>query len=331
MAPASIFAAFACFAVVISSLPQSDSCVAASGESCAGFETKSLEEAFEQEDNAGDTTNVQLLQKKSRATSGADSAPTDDHLVSDVEKAVAAASHPSDAAKDHEKPLDAGDVEGLVTLDHNGHLCMLCSKPLPERVDKEYKEFRTDCGRSSSPTGPAATDLSKPVVQFMQTDAQKNGFCELNYAKSCADAIANKDYLYWAKSLDLKDPRLRATAIWDARYCHQNGFLDKDIVALQHDFIGMQAKASELCKTKYAKHGIEKLSFLDMMTLSKYNDPNAPSLQDAEMLAAWNCGMGDIGCDMTMCAYSYCIKDGNGTIGMYDECDGWDPVRGMPM
>mmetsp|Transcript_49308 Transcript_49308/g.86831 ORF Transcript_49308/g.86831 Transcript_49308/m.86831 type:complete len:324 (+) Transcript_49308:57-1028(+) len=315
-------AALACLALSAASVSASEACAEGSGRACERVQAESLEEALQWEEHSGESTNVQLIQKKSRTKSAADSSSVD-QLTYD-----AAESSP----QGQEKTLDAADVEGLVTLDHNGHLCMLCSKPLPERVDKEYKEFRTDCGRSSSPTGPAATDLSKPVVQFMEKGNQmkKNGFCELNYAKSCADAIANKDYLYWAKSLNLKDPRMRSTAIWDARYCYKNGFLDKDVVALQHDFYGMQAKSRELCKLKYAKHGIEKLSFLDMMTLSKYNDASAPSLQDAEALAAWNCGMGDIGCDMAMCAYSYCVK-GNNSIGLYDECEGWDPIKGMPV
>lgn len=313
--------ALACLALCATSAPTSEACIAGFGSACERVQAQSLEEALQWEEESGETTNVQLLQKKSRTIASESSAV--DQLASDAAE--------SSAQKGDEKALDAADVEGLVTLDHNGHLCMLCAKPLPERVDKEYKEFRTDCGRSSSPTGPAATDLSKPVVQFMEEGNQmkKNGFCELNYAKSCADAIANKDYMYWAKSLNLKDPRMRSTAIWDARYCYKNGFLDKDVVALQHNFYGMQVKARELCKLKYAKHGIDKLSFLDMMTLSKYNDASAPSLQDAEALAAWNCGMGDIGCDMAMCAYSYCDK-GNGTIGLYDECEGWDPIKGMP-
>ena len=33
--------------------------------------------------------------------------------------------------------------------------------------------------------------------------------------------------------------------------------------------------------------------------------------------------------DIALCVYSYCITS-DGSIGVYDECDGWDPVRGMP-
>lgn len=34
--------------------------------------------------------------------------------------------------------------------------------------------------------------------------------------------------------------------------------------------------------------------------------------------------------DIAMCVYSFCILS-DGSVGVYDECDGWDPIRGMPM
>jgi len=235
-----------------------------------------------------------------------------------------------------------GFEDDVVTMDHNGKLCMLCSKPRPERVNKTYPEFRKDCGSKSSPTGPAASDLSKPVMAILEEAGatrnnsevppghEKSGFCELNFAKSCADAVANRDYMYWAKSLDLRDPRMLATATWDARYCRENGFLEKEVVALQHDFEGLRALGKALCATKYAKYGIDQLSFIDMMTHVNYDDPAAPNQEDAELLAAWNCAMGDISCDIAMCAYSYCKHD-DGSVGLYDECRGWHPVHGMPI
>jgi len=200
-------------------------------------------------------------------------------------------------------------------LDHNGHVCMLCGRPLPERLgNRSYTEIRRDCGNHSSPSGVSASDLAAPVVQFLQSDSgarPTNGFCELNFAKSCADAVVNEDYLYWAKSLDLGGKALGVNAAWDALYCRLNGFLEGDVVRLQHNFTGMHAKARKLCETKYARHNIEKLTFLDMMTKARYDDPNGPTLEDAEVLAAWNCAMGDLGCDMTMCAYSFCKRGSN--------------------
>lgn len=228
---------------------------------------------------------------------------------------------------------DSAESTGMISVDHNGNACMLCGRPLPERTGgKVYTEFRKDCGRYSSPKGPAAQHLTTPAVQFLQTGGARdtNGFCELNFAKSCADALANRDYLYWPKSLDLSHSSMRSTAPFDARYCHLNGFLEEDVVALQHDFEGMHGKAKELCETKYAKHGIHMLTFLDMMKKARYEDKNAPSPEEAEQLAAWNCAMGDLGCDMAMCAYSFCKKK-DGSQGVYGNCTGWDPVHGMPI
>merc|ERR1712178_295120 len=128
-----------------------------------------------------------------------------------------------------------------------------------------------------------------------------------------------------AKSLNLNTSATRVNAAWDGRYCKINGFLDANIVSLQHDFEKMQAKAQELCKTKYSKYNIEKLTFGHMTKAARYNDPAAPTLQEAELLAAWNCAMGDLGCDLALCAYSFCAKGGS-SIGLYDECQGWDPV-----
>merc|ERR1719230_1344018 len=173
--------------------------------------------------------------------------------------------------------------------------------------------------------------MTMPVSKLTQGNpkgVESNAFCELNFAKSCADAIANKDYLYWAKSIDLKASGSRENSAWDGRYCRQNGFLQSDVKALQHDFEATQAKAKDLCKTKYAKYNIHNITFKDMMAAARYDDAAAPSLEDAELLAAWNCAMGDLGCDMALCAYSFCEK-GQGT-GLYDECEGWHPVHGMP-
>jgi len=234
----------------------------------------------------------------------------------------------------HHKINAEASSEALATIDGSGNKCLLCGRPKPERTGgKFYSELRQDCGNFSTFDGPKEEALHIPAIQFSTNSTQKahgsNGFCELNYAKSCADAIVNKDYLYWAKSMNMKHSLLNDTAAWDARYCHVNGFLDKSITSFQHDFEGMLQKAKELCDSKYAKYGIEKLTFLDMMKSARYDSPNSPTLQDAERLAAWNCAMGDLGCDLALCAYSFCDK-GNGELGIYDDCKGWHPVHGMP-
>lgn len=223
----------------------------------------------------------------------------------------------------------------VISLDHAGRVCMLCNKPLPDRIgSRHYAEFRTDCGSKSSPTGPSAADMARPTIELWQRGskadaAASNGFCELNFAKSCADAVANKDYLYWPKSLDLKHASLSSNVPWNKRYCQLNGFLEQSVVMLQHNFTAMQQKALEQCNSKYSRYGIEKLTFSDMLELSKHEDAETLSLEEAERMAAWNCAMGDLGCDMAMCAYSFCVQP-SGKTGLYGECQGWDPVAGMP-
>jgi len=223
---------------------------------------------------------------------------------------------------------------GPISMDHNGHVCMLCDKPLPERTNKNYTEFRADCGGKSSRTGPTKASLSVAAVNLHEKndagEVVSNGFCELNFAKSCVDAVANRDYLYWPKSINLNASASKANAAWDARYCALNGFLEHDVVSLQHDFDGLRIKGETLCKTKYSKHNLEKLSFMDMMSAARYDDETAPKLEEAELLAAWNCAMGDLGCDLALCAYSFCKKGTSAEHGLYDECEGWDPVNGMP-
>jgi len=222
-----------------------------------------------------------------------------------------------------------------VSIDHNGRVCMLCNKPLPERTNKNYTEFRSDCGGKSSATGPTKASLSVAAASLSEKSSAghvvSNGFCELNFAKSCADAISNQDYLYWPKSINLNASTSKASAAWDARYCSLNGFLEHDIVSLQHDFAGLKSKGESLCNTKYSKYKIEQLSFMDMMSAARYEDETAPKLEEAELLAAWNCAIGDLGCDLALCAYSFCKTGATSTgHGLYDECEGWDPVHGMP-
>jgi hypothetical protein len=293
---------------------------------------------FQEEEAEAAMMDVRLVQTKLMTTR---KAPLHRHAHQDAEDAemdagsAAARGAPSQVASTGDATAAsaaAGDRTGsIVTMDHNGKVCMLCNAPPAERVGAaSYEAFRTDCGARSSPTGPSASDLTRPAVQFMQIEGREtNGFCELNFAKGCVDAIANRDYLYWAKSLNMEHPVMKPNAPWDARYCKKNGFLEPALVQLQHNFTGLQSTARELCRTKYAKYGINKLSFIDMMSKARYDDGEAPSLAEAEELAAWNCAMGDLGCDMAMCAYSFCTRS-DGTLGLYGECEGWDPVEGMP-
>eukprot|EP00930_Biecheleria_cincta_P086479 TRINITY_DN75759_c0_g1_i1.p1 TRINITY_DN75759_c0_g1~~TRINITY_DN75759_c0_g1_i1.p1 ORF type:complete len:324 (-),score=98.46 TRINITY_DN75759_c0_g1_i1:46-1017(-) len=284
----------------------------------AAEDERALDMLADQEDEEAAELEVQLLQTQ----------------LTTQRTAVVEQANRSDNATGETVAKDQQGDDHVISLDHAGRVCMLCNKPLPDRIgSRQYTEFRTDCGSKSSPTGPSAEDMARPTVELWQRGSQaaaaSNGFCELNFAKSCADAVANKDYLYWPKSLDLNHASLSSNVPWNKRYCQLNGFLEQSVAMLQHNFTAMQQKAQEQCNTKYAKHGIEKLTFLDMLELSKHEDAEKLSLEEAERMAAWNCAMGDLGCDMAMCAYSFCVQP-SGKTGLYSECQGWDPVAGMP-
>jgi len=205
--------------------------------------------------------------------------------------------------------------------------CMLCGTPLPERTDRAYVQ-RTDCGNHSPAIDIHA--LTTPLITYSRPAADgkpaTNAWCELNLQKICADSIFNRDFLYQAKTI----PDVPA---YDFHYCKLNGWLDPQIVALQNDFDAMDAKAKEVCNSpRYLRHGWNSTITLTQMA-SKYTPGllrGHPTLSEAEFIGAWTCAMGSSGCDMAYCAYTFCDK-GNGDFGKYQECEGWDPVKGMPV
>ena len=149
-------------------------------------------------------------------------------------------------------------------------------------------------------------------------------YCELNYQKICADAIYNRDWLLQAKAVNI---RTSYGTDYDPYYCLHNGWLSRDIRVLQHDYEGLKAKADEYCAIR-----------LDSWVNMTFDEADAaywpgyyrgrPTKEEAAEQAAWTCAMGTAACDMAYCAYSFC--DLGNTVGTYDDCEGWDPVKGMP-
>jgi len=225
--------------------------------------------------------------------------------------------------------MSLGDVEtAFQDLDMNGRPCMICGPPIPERVDRQYV-MRTDCGRQN--LGEHPENAQKPLVSFSRGAGEgqndTSAFCELNVQKICADSLYNKDFLYQAKSVDY--PRSER---FDPLYCYHNGWLAPRFRALQHNFAGMEVLAAEECNDpRRTRHGWNSTLSLDEMmpVYERGLQRGVPTEDEALFIGAWTCAMGSSGCDIAYCAYSFCDK-GNGTFGMYEECDGWDPVRGMP-
>eukprot|EP00413_Alexandrium_margalefii_P014442 CAMPEP_0204532138 /NCGR_PEP_ID=MMETSP0661-20131031/11561_1 /ASSEMBLY_ACC=CAM_ASM_000606 /TAXON_ID=109239 /ORGANISM="Alexandrium margalefi, Strain AMGDE01CS-322" /LENGTH=291 /DNA_ID=CAMNT_0051538357 /DNA_START=68 /DNA_END=943 /DNA_ORIENTATION=- len=214
--------------------------------------------------------------------------------------------------------------------DMNGRPCMLCQTPYPERSDRKYVQ-RTDCGNNTLLTKSKDPSFKEiPLITFSRPAGNgrnaTTAWCELNFQKMCADGIYNRDFLFQAKSITY---RLN----WDSTYCYLNGWLAPEFVALQHDFDGMNAKQKALCASpKYMQYGWNSTynyhDFENAYDLGNYR--GYPTYDEAIKVGAFQCAMGNAGCDISYCAYSYCDL-GNGVIGRYSQCPGWDPVKGMPM
>lgn len=211
----------------------------------------------------------------------------------------------------------------------------MCDPPPSERLARNDYKIRQDCGSLVNATDflPGALDI--PLVQLnrpaIATRPFTNACCELNMQKPCIDAIENKDYMYYAKGINLNGAP-DAVKHYDGQYCLMNGFLQPEYVRMSHDFQAMQAAAAELCSTKYAREfNISAITLREqqLVYFKSISASDTPSLDVAEFIAAWNCAMGDLACDLTYCTYTYCDL-GNGATGVLGECDGWDKVLGMP-
>ena len=229
-------------------------------------------------------------------------------------------------------------------LDDHGRWCALCDPPPAERTPNQTYVQRSDCGNSSFFLGPSEhNQILKlvPLQDFMRDATEErnatNGYCELNVQKSCADALYNQDYMLYAKSLQIFDDPVyhHRNFSWDWYYCFYNGWLAPELKTLQHDFKGMTAKNDEYCNSDAMVQRGSKGN-ITMAVVDMYYNPSSPGIpgghpskEQALSIAAWACAMGSAACDMTYCAYSYCLKEDG--VGTYDECEGWDPVNGMPV
>jgi len=210
------------------------------------------------------------------------------------------------------------------TVDMNGRLCERCDGPLPERTNRSYSQ-RTDCGIHS----PFVNDANGRVPLSSFRKPATNGFCELNVHKSCADGLHNKDMLYMAKSVDLRADEQRARH--DAKYCLHNGWLEPSWRAKVHNFDEVSAAADEWCAGAPRElTGWPSMTLEAGTTVLKDSmDAGEPSESEAMIIGGWACAMGSAACDIAYCAYSFCDL-GHGRIGVYDECEGWDPLAGVP-
>mmetsp|Transcript_36972 Transcript_36972/g.115070 ORF Transcript_36972/g.115070 Transcript_36972/m.115070 type:complete len:280 (+) Transcript_36972:72-911(+) len=219
-------------------------------------------------------------------------------------------------------------IPGLTrSLDMHGIPCEYCGPPPADRVDRAYG-VRSDCGG----TRPTALASHLPLSAFSRPgDPSSSAACELNFQKACPDAVLNRDYLYFAKSVDLNP----AQAALDGLYCKGYGFLDPQLVAIAGNFTALRSKGIELCQTKLAKYDWGRITLADFngMTASitaKYQALGVgPTVEEAQFVAAAKCALFNmhLGCEIAFCAYSFC-DNGDGTVSAYDQCPGFTQLKG---
>jgi hypothetical protein len=193
-------------------------------------------------------------------------------------------------------------------------------------------------------------ELEAPAVHYnlpaTADNAGWNGFCQVEWTL-CPDAVANKDYNYYARGLGMEWVNIAGPV--DKWYCYFNGFLKPEIAQIRNNFTALQVKGEELCSTtfadeRYMMHNVTLAGGPEIMmeTAIKKSMSEGPvqgtkaladhaglDAETAAIGAAWNCAMGDLGCDLAYCNYFYCDL-ADGSVGVADQCEGWDKRSGVP-
>jgi hypothetical protein len=198
--------------------------------------------------------------------------------------------------------------------------------PDPELLeDGESYQVRATDGCKGRPieslfASEHATALSFKEMLRRDSAEHWNGFCQMRWTP-CPDAVKAEDYVYYAKSIGL--PWVQAQADHDKHYCGLNGWLKPEIASIVRNFTATKAKGEELCHSRYETDFYRTTTI--ELTLEKFGDVRTP--QGAENAGAWNCAMGDLGCDLAYCNYWYCELE-DGSIGTMEECNGFNKKRG---
>jgi len=252
-------------------------------------------------------------------------------------------------------------LKEAMDCDMNGNLCAICGHPLPGRgydgkavysstvaagtvVHAPDYILRDDCGNHSL-FGSSSVALV-PVTTFNQKKSQAafpgwtNAWCELNAQKVCSDAIVNRDYLFQGKSLDI--PRDFA---YDFYYCKYNGWLSLESrAAVAKGFDALHNHSVEVCAARNKEQPLGSITTVSQMThyLPGMLASRPPTVEEARYIGSWTCAMGGpdgesagAGCDMAYCHYTYGEIDpaagSSKAFCVYDDCEGWDPMTGMPV
>jgi len=259
----------------------------------------------------------------------------------------------------------------LPTVGPNGNNCTVCDPPPPgtgydgigiktselsatpnlaSLHDEGNYVMRDDCGSSFGldPEGsiPFAVYIYNTTTSTHSAyPGYTNAWCETGSQQVAADTFANRDQLYQGKSVYTYQEH---GFTYDFFYCKHNGFLSLSArQALAGSFEAAQAFARNFCSEKEAQFGkgfIEGITKSFMMAnwlVGFERDPMAPTKEEAQNLGAFLCAMGGSNGlkggqsdgslpDAGYCQYAYGDL-GDGSFCMYEECNGWDPVHGMPV
>eukprot|EP00438_Fugacium_kawagutii_P000321 Skav210722 [mRNA] locus=scaffold849:168489:172155:+ [translate_table: standard] len=234
-----------------------------------------------------------------------------------------------------------GPMAELSSIDVNGRRCFGCDAP----GGHGYLQ-RSDCGAQNVFDHPE--NLDKPLRSFSRAAGPgqnaSNAYCELNYGKTCADAIFNEDYLMFTKALNLS----KSTAGYDLQVC-------PEIRAVQHDFAQLTSKAQEFCSAperQKDRWGWERLgagpgrrvhdvgrvprAVSAPAALASRRLGVAAGRPVAGQLGALADPWGSWGWDgcpgkPVPWALQPATWPTEGSFGLREECDGWDAVKGMPV
>ena len=225
-------------------------------------------------------------------------------------------------------------------------LSTVCAAPLPGRgYDTKRFLHRNDCGQKPSVIYTSAytvAALQTPLGTLTHNTSVApywtNGWCAFNMQPICADAILNRDYLFFAKSM--RSPR---DDTYDFHYCRLNGWLTKQVRTSVHSFDAHTSWATAECAARDAElqrdgEGSLAASTLASAPISLADRHSAnESLRSARRRGSATCAYGGgwghlngAACDSAYCAYTFGDL-GGGDYCVYDDCKGWDPVLGMPL
>jgi len=246
-----------------------------------------------------------------------------------------------------------------------GRQCLLCGFPVLGRgldVNPVFSRtlkpgdvvlppdfiIRDDCGNHSLDLDPETGEftgaiMSTNLIKFNQTTdptifpGYTDADCETNSQKICADGMAARNYFFQTKAISVPHGYE-----YDFRYCKDNGWLSME--AKTASAAGYDATANftrHFCAERAKEFDFDSISTNDFKAsffATHLSESGLPTPEQSRWISAWVCVTGGAGCDAVHCHYTYGDLGQPTAIGedmldfcTYYECEGWDPIKGMPL